>query len=331
MKDFWLSCGHHLTDRDTTGALVVTDAFLKAYLARPELNPPAEACNAERRLHASLLAEPRRAVAATEIAALADADARENWEVMIGFRDHLLREKTLERAYLELMQRGVGQTPPLFIDQLVHVIMRNVLDDCDDPFVLRAAELFFRPQRMTLHEGALLAADDEMISGKSAAPLSPLVSMLGIPPAAQIDVMTDKNAEQYWQRSDHFDMALDLTAGRRGTAALAFVLERWLRHMLDLDVAVEPLRELRDVPMTWYIGLDAEGTRIGDALWKGEAIESGMQSRVVAFFRLSFMPSALTSDAPVYLILAMSGEKKLRMKPQNLLTGMPTRRLASSA
>jgi hypothetical protein len=39
MKDFWLSCGHHLLDRDAGGGLVVTDEFLKAYLARPELTP----------------------------------------------------------------------------------------------------------------------------------------------------------------------------------------------------------------------------------------------------------------------------------------------------
>ena len=49
MKDFWLSCGHHLLDRDEGGGLVVTDEFLKAYLARPELTPPAEACVVERR------------------------------------------------------------------------------------------------------------------------------------------------------------------------------------------------------------------------------------------------------------------------------------------
>jgi hypothetical protein len=39
--DFWLSCGHHLLDRDGAGRMVVTDEFLKAYLARPELMPPA--------------------------------------------------------------------------------------------------------------------------------------------------------------------------------------------------------------------------------------------------------------------------------------------------
>jgi hypothetical protein len=54
-KDFWIASGHHLLDRDTAGRLVVTDEFLKAYLARPELLPPEEACEAERRLHHELL------------------------------------------------------------------------------------------------------------------------------------------------------------------------------------------------------------------------------------------------------------------------------------
>ena len=52
-RDFWLSCGHHLLDRDADGRLRVTDEFLKAYLARPEIAPPPEACAAERALHAA--------------------------------------------------------------------------------------------------------------------------------------------------------------------------------------------------------------------------------------------------------------------------------------
>lgn len=38
--DFWVASGHHLVDRDPGGGLLVTDAFLQAYLARPELIPP---------------------------------------------------------------------------------------------------------------------------------------------------------------------------------------------------------------------------------------------------------------------------------------------------
>src|SRR5262249_60871405 len=55
MADFWLSCGHHLLDRDDGGGLLVTDEFLKAYLARPDLAPPPKACAAERGLHAPRL------------------------------------------------------------------------------------------------------------------------------------------------------------------------------------------------------------------------------------------------------------------------------------
>jgi hypothetical protein len=332
VTDFWLSCGHHLTDRDADGRLLVTDEFLKAYLARPELAPPHEACAVERGLHTALLVDPRRRIGTDEIAAIADADARENWQLMVAFRDHLLRHNTLEAAYLDLIRRKVGDMPPLFLNQLVHVILRNALDGCGDPFVIRAAELFFRPQRMTTHEEALIAADEEAITGTGAAPLSPLVSMLGIPAEAQIDILTDDNAHSYWSRGDLFDMALDLTVGRRGLAALGEAIERWVRHMLSVDVVVEPLREMRDVPLTWYVGLDAEGTRIGDALWHGEDLDEKTQRRVVALFLLTFGNSDLAAapieaDA-VYLILAMTTDKVLRMKPQNLLTGLPARRLA---
>jgi hypothetical protein len=91
--------------------------------------------------------------------------------------------------------------------------------------------------------------------------------------------------------------------------------------MLSLGVSVEPLSELREVPLTWYVGLDAEGTRIGDALWRGDGIDEATQRRLVALFRLNLPDGA----DPVYLILAMTSEKTLRLKPQNLLTGLPAR------
>src|SRR5690349_15587597 len=122
-KDFWLASGHHLVDRDAGGGLLATDEFIKAYLARPELAPPAEACAAERALHAALLAEPRRPVSGGEIDAIADPDARENWQVMLSFRDHLLNQRTIETAYLDIVRRGL-KVPHLFINQLVHVILR---------------------------------------------------------------------------------------------------------------------------------------------------------------------------------------------------------------
>jgi len=58
---------------------------------------------------------------------IADADARENWQLMINYRDHLARHRTLEAAYIDLVRRGV-KVPHLFVNQLVHVILRNALD-----------------------------------------------------------------------------------------------------------------------------------------------------------------------------------------------------------
>jgi hypothetical protein len=329
-RDFWLSCGHHLLDRGPGGGLVITDAFLKAYLARPEIVPPEEACAAERGLHTRLLADPRQSIDASQIAAIADPDARENWQVLIEFRDHLLRHRTVEAAYLDIVRRSL-KLPHVFINQLVHVILRNILDDCADAYVLRAAEMFFRPQKLTLHDGSLVAADGEVIAGLGNKPLSPLVSMLGLPAAAEIDVVNDDNAGAYWERSDLFDMALDLTAGRRGVAALGEVIERWIKHLLSVEVTVEPLLEMHEVPLTWYVGLDAEATRIGDALWKGEDLDEPTRGRVVAIYRLTFSDPANVLEKmkgePVYLLAAMASDKVLRLKPQNLIVGLPVRSL----
>jgi hypothetical protein len=327
VKDFWLACGHHLLDREDGGGLVVTDEFLKVYLARPELAPPPEACVVEKTLHAALLAEPRREVAKDDIAAIADADARENWTLMIAFRDHLLRHRTLEAAYVDLVRHGTGSTPPLFLNQLVHVILRNALDGCDEPMMLRAAEIFFRTQRLTLHEGSLIAADEETISGSGAMPASPLVSMLGIPAQAEIDVLNDDNAHLYWEHSDLFHTAIDLTAGRAGLSALARVIERWVAHVMGIEVAVEPLTEMRDVDLRWYVGLDADATRIGNAIWTGEELGEAREAQIVGLFRLTFRDPHLVlekvGNEPVYLILAMSQDKLIRMKPQNLIAGLP--------
>src|SRR6266446_5945884 len=303
MPDFWLSCGHHLLDRDEGGGLVITDDFLKAYLARPELAPPSDACAAERSLHTALLGNPRRPVTSSEIAAIADADGRENWNLMTAFRDRLVRHKTLEAAYLDLVRRGVGATPPLFINQLAHVILRNV------------------------HDGSLIAADEEKVAGASPQPVSPLVAMLGLPDTGEIDVLNEANAGTYWGRSDLFDMALDLTAGRRGLDALGKVIEKWVAHLLLDEVDIEPLIEASNVNLAWYVGLDAEASRIGDALWRDVELDEAARQQIVGLYRLFFRNPEVVLDKakgePIYLILAMTPERTLRMKPQNLVVGLP--------
>jgi Family of unknown function (DUF6352) len=336
MPEFWVSSGHHLTPRTEGGGLAVTDELILAYLARPELVPPEEACDAERALHANLLAEPRRPVAPEEVAALADPDARENWSMMLAFRERLLVARSVEAAYLDLVRNGLGATPPLFLNQLAHLILRNALDGCQDPYVLRAAELFFRPQKVSFHEGAVLLADAEIIEEhEEQRGRSPLVAMLGQEPAAELDVLDDNNSWTYWSRSDAFTMALNLGSNPRSREGVARAVEAFVAHLLNVEVAVEPIATIEDPDWRWFVGLDAEATRIGNALWQGEELEEEAQARILALFRLTFadkrVVDAKMAGFPVYLILAMSPDKMLRMKPQNLIVGLPLATTALAA
>jgi hypothetical protein len=332
MKDFWISSGHHLLDRNEAGHLIVTDPFLKAYLARPELVPPETACEAELRLHHELLMHhPRRAVGKAEIAAMEDADARENWEFMIAFRDHLLASPSLEAAYIALARGSAGNIPPLFMNQLAQVVLRNALDGEQDAWVLRAAEMFYRPQRVTLHEGSVLLADAETIEmHERDRHASPLLNMLGGPAVTELEILEEANAGGYFARSDAFDMVLNLggpgSPARRGLAA---AMEIWIRHLLAVDVEIEPVERIEDEDWAWFVGLDAEATRIGNALWNGRELDSDMAEQVIALFRLEFSDTGeVRPDVgarPVWLIMAMTPDRTIRMKPQNLVAGLPLR------
>lgn len=324
MIDFWVSSGHLLLEKNENGHLLVTDEFLKLYLARPELVPPEEACPAEIALHAKLLAAPRSEVAEAEIIAIADADARENWQMLLGFRDRLLAHKSLEAAYIDMMRKGVERTPPLFVSQLLHVIMRNVLDGETDPIVLRAGELMFRPQRLTREQGGILLADEEVVDGaEKELHNSPLIAMLGEHKSRQLDVLKPENAELYWKRSDQFDMVLDFAPTGPARRALARVMERWLSHMLGLDARITPLDRVEDESWFWFVGLDAESTRIGNRLWRGEKVSPEQADRVAALFSLELPQVPGIESRVVYLILSSSVSRIVAMKPQNLLVGLP--------
>jgi Family of unknown function (DUF6352) len=326
--EFWVSSGHLLLQRTETGELGVTEEFLKAFYARPETLPPPEACDAERALHARLMIAPADPVDPAEIAAMQDPDARENWKLLLAFRDRLIAAGTLEKAYLGLVKGGMGGTPPMFVNQLVHAILRNVMDEEDDAFVLRAAELFFRPQRLTINDGVLLLADEETVDGaKVDAHASPLVAMFGEQAAKDLDVLIGDNAEGYRARSDAFDMVLDFGFGKPARDALGRAIALWLKHMAALDAAVTAVPDIHDKEWVWFIGLDSEGSRAGNQLWKGKDLPEADRARIVALYqmRLGDDPRILPQvrDKPIYLILGMTPDRIVRLKPQNLIAGLP--------
>ena len=332
MREFWVASGHQLSRRNERGELMATPELLIAWLARPELAPPPEACKAERALHVAMLDDPLRAVAQAELAAIMDSDARENWGFFLKFRDLLLEAGSIEAAYIKLANAQRVELPPLFLDQMAHLILRNALDGCDDPFTLRAGELFFRSQKASVHEGVLLLADSELVEEreKSKAAMmhvAPLSAMM----EEDLDVMDEENAWTYWSRSDANSMAMNLGGDSRARAGLARAIEAWVKHLTGFKVHAESIARLEDKDWRWFIGLDAEGTRIGNTLWNGDSLREEDMDRVIAMMRVRFEDDKRVQERlqerlrgkPFYLFLGANADRLVRMKPQNLVSGLP--------
>ncbi len=335
-REFWVSSGHHLARQTNTGHLAVTPELLLAYLARPELAPPADACEAEMALYATLKQDPLRPVSKTAIAQMADADARENWTFFLSYRDLLVSAGSIEEAYTGLFSGGKVALTPLFLDQMTHIILRNALDGCNDPYVLRAGELFYRAQKASIRDGSLLLADQELVEAQAKERealrhVSPLTAMLGGEPGENLDVMDDANAWTYWSRSDANSMVMNIGSNAAARAGLARVIATWVTHLTQARASVEPVAAFDDKDWRWFIGLDSEGTRIGNAMWRGETVSPDDIARIACLFRMEFANQSLLDEKmrgkPVWLILGMTDDKIIRMKPQNLVAGLPLKSL----
>jgi hypothetical protein len=274
---------------------------------------------------------PRRSVLQAELDSLKDADAKHNYEVVLRFRDRLLNAQTVEACYANLFKGGVD-IPPLFIEQMAHVVLRNILEGCDDPLRLRAAEIFFRDQKATIQDGHVLLADLETVemhaSGTQYGSLGRLiVEAQGATAKANLDVLDRQNAALYWERESRHDTVVSLTYGRPALDAFCRVLEAWVFHFLKTEVRINPIRNIEEPRWAWHIGLDAESTAILNALWAGEQVDAGRMRRILALFRLDFAePKEMRADIAgrsVYLALASDENDAVRMKPQNLLLNLP--------
>ncbi|HZY17255.1 MAG TPA: DUF6352 family protein [Ramlibacter sp.] len=335
MPDYWPGCGWQLLQRSPEGQLVVTDDFLRSLLARPELAPVAESCDAERALHAALLEAPRQPVAPARLAALADEDARANYEVWLRFRERLLARPTLEGSYLQLF-RGNVDVPPLLVQQLTQVLLRHILGEQATPFQARAAEMLFRTQRIAIQdEGQVMAADEETVERQALAgsfgTLGDLLRQAGATlRTAELDVLGEANAQVYWERNDAHDLVVSLNHGQPALAALCEVIARWVRHFHGVNVRVAPEREIDEDQWVWHVGLDAQATAVLNALYRGEEVDEAEGRRMLCLFRLEFDdPHVMRPEVagrPVYLAMAMDAANRLRLKPQNLLLNLPLAR-----
>ncbi|MGC2518028.1 MAG: DUF6352 family protein [Burkholderiales bacterium] len=335
MPDFWRNSGFHLLERDGEGRLAVTDDFLRAYLLRPEVRPIDESGPNEIALHEALVEEPRRAVDADTLARIEDADARDNYRVLLAFFERLKRAASLEACYMGIFSAADVSVPPLFIDQLVQIILRNMLDGCEDALELRAAELFYREQKANTDGGAVMLADLETVemhaSGGACGSLGRLIVEAQTPlTTVDLDVLDAGNAQDYWLRDQRHDFVVSMNFGRAANSAFSRVAEKWVRHFLAVEVKVQPLRAIEERNWAWHIGLDAVSTALLNDLWRGEEVEPARVRCLLALFRLDFADSAVMradiAGNPVYIALSMDENGVVRMKPQNLLLNLPLAR-----
>ncbi|MGZ5259405.1 MAG: DUF6352 family protein [Burkholderiales bacterium] len=331
MPDFWASCGYRLLERGDAGRLIVTDEYLRMYFERPELATVAESCAAELALHERLLNQPRGPVGQDELSAIADEATRENYRVMLRFREQLLSGPTLEACYMNIF-RGDVAVPPAFIHETAQVILRGILEGSQNGLEPRAAEIFFRAQSVSTERGAVMLADQETVqryaSHSELGNVGRLLVELQAPlKTADLDVLDELNQGEYFARDERYDLVLDVTPNGAGAAAFARVLERWIEHFHGVRVSISSVREIPDDEWLWHVGLDAEATAMLNDIYNGADVEEDRLKRVIGLFRLEFSePTAVRPElagAPVFLGLAMTPQSTLRMKPQNLLMNLP--------
>jgi hypothetical protein len=274
---------------------------------------------------------PRRPLSESDFLRIEDEDARDNYRILVRFRDRMLAAGSVEGAYMSLF-KGAIDVPPMFVDQLAHVILRNLLDGADDPLLLRAGEVFFREQKATLREGHVLLADLETVEMHAAGSRYGSIGRLiveaqGELGSVELDVLDRANADIYWSRESKHDTVISLTYGRPALDAFSRVVEQWLDHFFSVRVKVKPVRNIEEPRWAWHIGLDAESTAILNDLWAGNEVEQGRMRNILALFAVDFDdPAVMRRDIAgrtVYLALSCDAHGVVRMKPQNLLTNLP--------
>jgi hypothetical protein len=320
--DFWRRSGWHLLDHDSDGMLVPSADFILAYLNRPELVLVEKSCNAEKALHEKLTEDPFALIDDDEITAMADPDIIENYRAVLAFRDFMTRYGAIETTYKAIADGEHFLFPPLFVDQLCHVILREILKDEIDPICLRAAEIMFRSQVARISDGRIMIADQEIVNLQAGADDT---SSMNTQEEVQIDVLTTETADSYWERSENFDTALDIAFNTIGANALGKVIERWIRYFLHIDVSVTSMLKIEDENWLWHIGLDSESSTILDDLFHGKDLPDNRLERILCMFKLEAEEgfSEQMTGKPVYLALSQNAAGVVRMKPQNLLINLP--------
>ena len=321
--DFWLTSGWHLLEKDSSGKLIPTKDFMKAYFNRPEVEIIEESCEAEKNLNKKLLLDPFALVNKNELNQIIDADVKFNYQMILNFRDFLSKSNNLEEAYLKFCRGEKINFPPLFLDHIVQNILRNILDYEPIALQVRAAETFFRSQIANVAEDEIMLADEEMVNFK----VKNLQNKKNTykEQNVDIDILRESSAENYWARSDSFDTSIDVAFTKPSLDGLARVIEKWIFHFLMIKVSVSPLQKIEDERWSWHIGMDTDSSQILNELYEGKDIPENILRQILCLFKLESEEGFVKEmqNKPVYLALSMNKDSIVKVKPQNLLTNLP--------
>jgi Family of unknown function (DUF6352) len=333
------------------------ESFWHALLARPELALVPESCRDERRLHDALQLKPLRPVKPEELAAIRDEDARGNYAMLLRFRDGVIKAGSLQAWYAQLFNAGQITLPPLFIDHAVKHILAELLEG-QDAFTQRAAELLYRQQRVTVHEGRILSGDREALDTQNETGglgdlgkflLQNKMQVAG-GDSQTLQVLTRETAAAYEHNAaqpnyrhtwlldltheqaaqvgpDQHSFEIRLARSDSGLAALSRALELWIAHFKGVQTRITPLSKVQDASWRWHTGLDTESTHILNALYEQQSLPDAQLKRLISLFRLDFLEAQDCQpelrNKPIYLGLAMNAQGLLKLKPQNLLLNLP--------
>jgi hypothetical protein len=264
---------------------------------------------------------------------MADKDIQENYRIWLRYRTRLLAASSLEAFYMRLFKGEGVDVPPLFVAQLAQIFVRHILGDDADPLDVRMSELFFRTQKITILEDAIvMGADDEVVTRNAqASDTGNIMDLLKgksmSMKSTDLDVLHEENAHTYWERSEDFDFAVQLNFGHEPINRFCRVLEKWIEHFLGAKVRITPMQQISDPKWSWHVGLDASASEILNKLYNKELVGADELEKVICLFRLDFIDEAAVAKAqagkPVYMAIAMNEQQQLKLKPQNLLFNLP--------
>jgi hypothetical protein len=286
------------------------DIFLRDLLASPQLALVAESCASEANLHKALQASPLQKVSDAELTALADADARDNYAFYLRLQTELLAAGSLEAYYLQLVRSAAVTVPQDVMDALIENITLRMMDATTNPTVDKniavqyaAAEWLYKRQAVHLEDGRV---------------------MHDVPR----DSVTEPLDLSHGMANElSHGLIFRLSNANSGLKAMSQVLEKWIAHMLKIEVSIRHVAKVDDPAWRWHIGLEATSTGLLNDLYTGADVSEDRLKSLVSLFKLEFKnASDMRIDVagkPVYLGLAMDANGHVKIKPQNLLLNLP--------